>query len=678
MNNANKEIAEVVLPLPMNKVLHYFVPEQLRDETEPVKRVLVPLANRKVIGYLVGFSAQTEQKKLKNILQILDAQPLFAKEFIRITQWIADYYFCSWGEAIHTLIPFKLRGQRAVFDAIVRDAIINNSNFNFLSTSFIPTKEQQECLELIRKSINQVEFKVFLLYGVGGSGKTELYLKSIDFALNKKKQIIFLVPEIFFIKDTLVKLQGRFKKEKIVVFHSQMSEIQRYNSWLQIKNGEADIVIGTRSAIFVPFTRLGLIIIDDEQNISYKQEQKPMYHVNEVAIKRAEFSKAVVMLGSNTPSLASYYKAQIGKYELLELAQSIGGKPLPNVEIIDMKREVERKNKGMFSNRLKEAIREKLEKREQIIIFLNRRGYANFAICKKCGLVLKCPHCDIAVSYHLDVNQLQCHYCGYKERLYGNNSCPDCRSPLINYLGMGTQKVESEIKKLFPQIRTMRMDFDTIKKESIDKMIIDFNKGKADILIGTQAILKCSVLPRVSLIGILLADIMLNIPDFHSAEYTYSLLTQLTNIAQRSNLPFELIIQTYNPSHYVILALKEHNYKEFYEKEIEFRKELGYPPFSRLVNIIIKGKEEEKVSKIAEELGDSFPSVISKLKSKASILGPSPAALFRLRGFYRWQILIKSEEDNLLRKLINEVILNNKKFPKGVKVSIDADPLNVC
>ena len=677
MDISTRKIAEVVVSVPIHKTLDYFVPEKLRSEIECGKRVLVPFGNRKIIGYIIGFTDKTEQENLKNILKVLDKIPLFTEEFITLTKWMADYYFCSWGEAVHAVAPFKLRGQTNKRFPPKKDLKESPGTHQFLNTPFILTQDQKKCLNPIKENISHNKHRAFLLHGVGGSGKTEIYMESIRYALDRKKQVIFLVPEISLIDDNLDKLQSRFKNEKITLFHSRMSEIQRYNTWLRIRSEEINIIIGTRSAIFAPFDRLGLIIITDEHDTSYKQEQKPMYHTHEVALKRAEYNKAVVLLSSSSPSIESYYKAETGKYELLELSHSIDGKPPAPVKVIDVKEEINRKNRGTFSGELRNAIRDRLDKKEQVVIFLNRRGYANFVICKKCGSALKCPECNVSLSYHIDVHELQCHYCGYKKHTHAReNLCPDCRSPLMSYLGKGTQRVEAELRKLFPQAKTMRMDFDTVKKESPEKMVARFNKRQADILIGTQIILRASFLPQVSLIGIIFTDSILNIPDFHSGEYSYCLFSQLIDLVNTGAVGVEAIIQTYNPSHYAVVALKGHNYKEFYKKEIAFREELKYPPFSHLINVIIKGKEEKKVSNIAEELGKALSSDVVKSGTEISILGPSPAALFKLRGFYRWQILIKGGDKNLLHDLIKDVI-TNRRFPRGLKVSIDMDPLNI-
>ncbi|MFH1238600.1 MAG: primosomal protein N', partial [bacterium] len=444
-----------------------------------------------------------------------------------------------------------------------------------------------------------------------------------------------------------------------------------------INNGQANIVIGTRSAIFAPFKRLGLIIVEDEEDMSYKQEQKPMYQVNEVAARRAGFNQAAVILGSSSPSVESYWRGQTGRYELIELPRPVDGKALPAVKIVDIKEEILRKNRGPFYRKLKEAIIQRLEKGEQTVIFLNRRGWANFVVCQKCGLVLKCPNCDVSLSYHLDVKQLECHYCGYKQRMTDpNNLCPACKDPLISYLGKGTQRIENQLAKLFPQIKIIRLDLDTVKKETPETIINKFNKGKADVLIATQIILRTGFLPRVSLLGVVLADTVLNIPDFHSAEHAYALFTRLVNLIRKNNLPAEVIIQTYNPSHYVMTAIKAHNYRGFYDEEINFRKELNYPPFGHMINIIVKGKEEKKVATAAGELGEAFKTTFSRSKSKVSVLGPAPAPLVKLRSFYRWQILLKGEDADLMREAVRRV-LADEKLPRGLKVSLDVDPLDI-
>jgi primosomal protein N' (replication factor Y) (superfamily II helicase) len=668
-----KSIAEIVLPLPVNKTFHYFIPEKLNDEIEIGKRVLVSLGQKNVIGYVVNFVAESEQKNLKNILKVIDREPLLSEELLKLAYWLADYYLCSRGEAIQTAVPFKLKGEKTALSKTGESVPGPVS----LSVPFIPTPEQQKGLCSIKNNLDRREFKVFLVHGVGGSGKTELYLKSIDHALSLDRQVIFLVPEISLIEDNLNKLQSRFPKQSIIVFHSHMSDTQKYEAWVRIKRSEANIIIGTRSAIFAPFSRLGLIIAEDEEDSSYKQEQKPMYRTKEVASKRAEFNHAVLILGSSTPSVESYWRAGTGRYELISLPRVINGTPLPAVKIVDIKDEILRKSRGPFYKKLKDGLAQRLEKNEQAIIFSNRRGWANFIICEKCGLVLKCPSCDVSLSYHNDVNQLQCHYCGYKQQLEAkNNLCPGCHQPLTGYLGKGTQKLESQLLKLFPGIKTMRLDLDVIKKEPLKSLINKFNRGQADVLIATQVVLKSPLMPKVSLLGVVLADTVLNVPNFHSAEQAYALFIRLINLVQKAGLAAEVVIQTYNPSHYVLTAVKEENPGIFYRQELDFRKELNYPPFSHLVNIIIKGNQEKKVASITSELGEAFRQEISRSKLNVSILGPAPAPFLKLRGLYRWQIILKSENDVVLRGVVKQV-MDKRKIPRGFRISLDMDPLEI-
>ncbi|MFH1783677.1 MAG: primosomal protein N' [bacterium] len=672
MDNESKEIVQVVVNVPIDKVLDYSVPPELRKDIDTGKRVLVPFGTRKIIGCVISHSAPTTQKNLKSIAKVLDEVPLATEELISLSEWISHYYICARGEALNAILPFKARTPSS-------GGISGSGKLPVKSPARDLNNNQTLCLDKIKESLDASSHRVFLLHGLEESQKTQIIIESVRHTLDKKRQVILLAPEVSLAEDLAERVGEKIGRENIAVFHSHMSEKERYGQWLRVRKAKVSVAIGTRSAVFSPFDNLGLIVITDEHDTSYKQEQKPMYNAREVAIERAKHFNATVVFSSSYPSVDSYHKAKENEYELLEVQAPDDIKKPSRIRTVDIKEEVQKRNRGVLSAMLREATRQRLERKEQAVFFLNRRGYANFTVCRKCGFVIKCPKCDIALSYHIDAHELRCHHCTYSKQPHGReNRCPECGSPLMNFIGRGTQKAEGELKKLFPGIRIIRVDLDTLKNNSLDELLSRFNNGGADVLLGTQAILRSPALPGVSLIGILSADTMLNVPDFHSAEYTYSLCSQLVDLCHRSKLDTDVIIQTYNPTHYAIDAVKKQDYKLFYENEISLREELLYPPFSRIANIVLKGKKEEKVTQASEKLGAELEACAKKEGSDTLILGPSPAPLLRLRGTYRWQILIKAKNTQILHKLIKSTMENKKSAMTGVKVSVDVDPVSIA
>lgn len=534
------------------------------------------------------------------------------------------------------------------------------------------TKEQTQSLEVINQYIKKAEFKVFLLHGITGSGKTEVYLQAIDEVLKAGKGTIVLVPEISLTPQTVERFKSRFG-EKIAILHSKLSIGERYDQWRRIQDGEAEIVIGARSAVFAPLKNLGLIVIDEEHETTYKQyDAVPRYHARDVAIMRTKFNNAVTILGTATPSLEASYNTSIGKSNYIHLPYRIDNKSLAQVEIVDMREEYKMGNRSIFSTKLKQAIEDRLNKHEQIIIFLNRRGFATFIQCRDCGTSMKCPNCEITLTYHFVDKMLKCHYCNFQKN--APKMCPKCHGTQIRYSGTGTQKVEDELQKLFPQTRISRMDLDTTRqKMAHDKILSSFKSQRIDILIGTQMIAKGLDFPNVTLVGVVSADVGLNLPDFRAAEQTFALLTQVAGRAGRGHVPGLVIIQTYNPEHPTILSAKTQDYNAFYSQEITFRKELNYPPFTHLVNIIIKGKDEGKTIKLAQEIGNNLR--VFNQGRTILILGPAPCPLTKIKEEYRWQILLKGSPKNL-RELLKST-LDNTAIPRQLKVSVDVDPIGM-
>lgn len=533
--------------------------------------------------------------------------------------------------------------------------------------------EQKAALAQVAGAIRQNAFQVFLLHGITGSGKTEVYIQAVATALQAGRQATILVPEISLIPQMVDLFRKRFGGQ-VAVLHSALSGGERYEAWRRLEAGEALVVLGTRSAVFAPLPQPGLFVIDEEHESSYKQDDHLRYHAREIAIKRAQMTKSVVLLGSATPSLESQLKCTAGPYRLLKLDKRIDERPLPPVQIVDMRQEVKSGNNGMFSAPLLAAISKRLEKGEQVLLFLNRRGYATFVICRECGLVLKCPHCDISFIYHRD-GRLRCHYCNYTIR--SPESCPNCSSPSVHHFGAGTQKVEEETGHFFPTARILRMDSDsTTPRGAHTKMVEAFRKRQVDILIGTQMIAKGLDFPDVTLVGVINADTTLHMPDFRAAERTFQLLTQVAGRAGRGKLPGQALIQTYSAEHYSIAAAAAHDCNRFYHQEMPVRRALSYPPFSHLARLLFTHADEITVKKGAEQAKETLQSILSRQDKDISILGPAPAPLHKIKNRHRWQLVLKAPRRDWLRDLLQEGLSLLQKGPTAIKpvINIDINP----
>ncbi len=541
------------------------------------------------------------------------------------------------------------------------------------------TPKQSSCLREILLAIDQGRPDVFLLHGVTGSGKTEIYLQAIAHCLDQGRQAIVLVPEISLTPQMVERFKGRFG-DLVAVLHSRLSAGERYDEWREVKTGRVKVVVGARSAVFAPFADPGLIIIDEEHETSYKQEDNPKYHARDVAIARARLTKSVVVLGSATPSLESYARGVAGKYRLLSLEDRVTGQPLPEVSVVDLREEMRSGHKSIFSRQLIAKIRNVLARGQQAILFLNRRGYSTFVVCRECGLVMKCPKCSITLTFHSGENMLRCHYCDFRRK--SPDICPACGSGSIRHFGIGTQKVEEEVFRWFPGARVARMDMDTTsRKGSHEKILDDFREGKVDILVGTQMIAKGLDFPGVTLVGIITADTALNLPDFRAAERTFQLITQVAGRAGRGTAPGEVILQTYNPEHYSIVNARAHNYTAFYREEMKTREALGYPPYTSLVRIVVHGLEENSVIRGAELLAANLRQALSgySLGVNQPLLGPAPAPVSKLRSRYRWQICVRGRPGALTRRIVGETVrkAESDSFFADLGISIDVDPVNL-
>ena len=662
--------AEVAIALPIDRVFHYSIPEIFQNTIAIGKRVFVPFQSRRLVGYVVGFSEMAEVGQIKDILTVIDNEPILSDEMLKLTKWIKDNYFCSWGEAIGATIPGGIKKGRLEIGSRSKSAAEDSEKYP-QSTPHVLMEEQARALKMITESVEKNEFKAYLLHGITASGKTEVYLQAIEEVLKKGKDTIMLVPEISLTPQTVERFVSRFG-DRVAVIHSKLTPAKRFLEWKRIKEGRASIVVGARSAIFSPTKSLGLVIVDEEHETTYKQDDVPRYHARDAALERARLNNCPLILGSATPSLETYYKAKHGEYKLIRLTKRIEERLLPKVKIVDMRMELEtRKRAAIFSRVLLDALDKTIKNGKQAMIFLNRRGFSTFINCKKCGLVMKCKRCDTSMVYHFEDKKLVCHYCDY--RAEPPDICPKCKSGYISYFGLGTEKVESEIGHNFPHAVIARMDSDTTKKRgSHDRILGEFKSGAVNLLVGTQMIAKGLDFPEVTLVGVVSADITLNIPDFRASERTFNLLTQVGGRAGRGEDGGEVIIQTYTPSHYAILAAAKHDYDKFYEEEIIARKELLFPPFTNLVKIIVRARNDELASRVASELAEAI-----KLEDKdVKLAGPAPAPISRIRGYFRYNILLK-DKDRLAMCALLKKVLGSFRKPHGVLVAVDVDPVSM-
>ncbi|MCC3357524.1 primosomal protein N' [Bacillus sp. REN16] len=533
------------------------------------------------------------------------------------------------------------------------------------------TAEQQNAISPILNSIEDVIHKVFLMYGVTGSGKTEVYMQAIDAVLKKGKEAIVLVPEISLTPQMVSRFKGRFGS-RVAVMHSGLGIGEKYDEWRKIYRKEVSVVVGARSAIFAPFENLGIIIIDEEHESSYKQEDNPRYHARDVAIFRGQLHNAPVILGSATPTLESFARASKKVYELITLKERVNNRPLPTVEIVDMREELRNGNRSMFSSALFEKLTERLERKEQSVLFLNKRGHSSFVMCRDCGYVANCPHCDISLTYHRTNHRLKCHYCGYET--FMPTTCNECGSEHIRFFGTGTQKVEEELAKVLPEARVIRMDVDTTsRKGAHEKLLKEFGEQKADILLGTQMIAKGLDFPNVTLVGVLTADTMLNLPDFRSSEKTFQLLTQVSGRAGRHKLPGEVVIQSYTPEHYSIELASHHNYDGFYQNEMGIRKAHAYPPFYYLALVTVTHPELTKTVDVAEKIAIYLR---NSLSNQSIILGPVTSPIARINNRYRYQCMIKYKNEPNLTKLLKGILDRYQReiAQNSLTLSIDLNP----
>lgn len=557
----------------------------------------------------------------------------------------------------------------------------SKSNFNYQNKDVVLNEEQNHAIEKITSEMFNQEKKPYMIHGVTGSGKTEVYMEIIDYALKQGLDSIVLVPEISLTPQTIARFKNRFK-DIVGVFHSRLSEGEKHDVFREIKKGNIRILIGARSAIFAPFNSLGVVIVDEFHESSYKSDKNPKFSTLEVGRYLVNKRDITLVLGSATPSIEEYYRAKSGEYELIELKKRANNKPLPKIEVVDMKEELKYGNRSFLSNKLKLQIEEEIKNNNQVILFLNRRGYSSFVSCRECGYVFKCKHCDISLTYHKKQNIGKCHYCGYEEVI--PQKCPECESKYVKAFGLGTEKIEEEIKQIFEGVRVLRLDKDTTsQKHELENILNKFQNREADILIGTQMISKGLDFNHVTLVGILSADMMLNFPDFKSFENTFQLVTQVSGRAGRSEKEGKVILQTYDSQSSVIKRIVDYDFEGFYEDEIKIRKLFNYTPFNNMLSVVISGKNELMVKKNITTL---YNNIVYLLKERGIqdfefILGPNPCSISKINSNYRWQILFKDDniEINLLKGIIKYICITKRDvvFDKEVNISIDINPNSI-
>ncbi len=737
----SESFAEVVFPVSLKQVFSYRVSEPLEGLVKPGMRVSVSFGRRQTVGLVTRLTSQSPSgvKNMKSIETLLDSEPILTPDLLELGRWISEYYYCSLGEALFTALPGgyrknpkaflkltplglechgevealltqmgKLRGvnaesleegripltarTRALAEALKKTGL---GQVNFSNEAKIPKTQkgipntpesiprlhlqQQQALDAVLKGLGS--FNTFLLHGVTGSGKTEVYLRAIAEVIQKGQQAIVLIPEIALTPQTLQRFTSRFG-EKVALLHSRLAQGERARQWSRMAEGSAQVAVGARSALFAPAPRLGLIVVDEEHESSYKQEDVPRYHARDAAVKRAQINGAVALLGSATPSLESIHNAKTGKYQWLRMPERVNQRRMPRIRLVDLKEELMSrgdKERPVLTLSLERAIGETLEKKEQAILFLNRRGFHTLVICAKCGVQVQCPHCSISVTYHRgavrpgggsDPKPLLCHYCGWQGPVPAQ--CPTCKDGDVKPVGMGTEKVEEEVKARFPQARVARMDLDTTRRQgSHEDILRKFREHKTDILIGTQMIAKGHDFPGVTLVGVIGADVGLALPDFRAPERVFQLMVQVAGRAGRAEKEGEIFLQTFNPGHPALQAAANHDTETFCDNELKTREALDYPPFSRLGLIVYRSKDEKKallaVTKAAEILKREA------VKEKVEVWGPAPAPFSKLRGQYRFQILMKAKTPAPLRRLL--VLLDAKmEIPSGVHRAVDLDP----
>lgn len=653
------EIVQKLSRLQREKKIEFVYQVNDRAQVKTVTAIKANLTFEQYEDELVGIAKNAKaQRQLILYLQLLDDQVVTMKRAQEITGLSASTF--NLGQSRGWLTKVQQEVYRDPFSQVT---VPENQNLTL-------NQEQTVAVNAINQAVETATAQTFLLQGVTGSGKTEVYLRVMQTALDQGKTALMLVPEISLTPQIVGRVRSRFG-DQVAVLHSGLSNGELYDEWRRITRGEAKVVVGTRSAIFAPLDNLGTIIMDEEHEGSYKQDESPRYHAREVAKWRSEFHQAPLVLGSATPSLESRSRAEAGLYQRLVLSQRANQQALPPIEIVDMRQEVQKNGETNFSQQLLSALHARLERHEQSVLLLNRRGFSSFVMCRDCGYVLKCPNCDISLTLHMDSNSMKCHYCGHEEPI--PNVCLQCQSRRIRYYGTGTEKVAAELGELLPGARIIRMDVDTTRRKGMHQKLLDqFGNHEADILLGTQMIAKGLDYPNVTLVGVLNADTGLDLPDFRSAERSFDLLTQVSGRAGRANKAGQVFIQTFNPDNYVIQLVKDHDYERFFATEMNLRKLAAYPPYYYTVRVMGSHPDEKVVAKAMFEIRRQLDQVTNP---GTIFLGPTPRAIARLKNRYYYQIIIKYRQAQVLHPLLSQIMHEaQSKYHRDLQISIDPDP----
>lgn len=701
----------------VDKIFDYLVPDKYISSIKIGIRVLVPFGSQKVEGFVLEIKDSSDVS-LKEIYDIVDQDIVLNEEMLELGRKLKEETLATLISTYQVMLPKALKAkagvnvnkkfhtyyklidkdyvgssvpQKKILEKFLEKDEIAREELVLISSSALSTLVNKNVLLPMVKEDYRVKYEVldddrkrltleqqevvdkvlegdyskpYLLFGVTGSGKTEVYMHIIEDVLKRGKTAIMLVPEISLTPQMVEQFTNRFGNQ-VAALHSALSEGEKYDEWRRIARGEANIVIGARSAVFAPLKNIGIIIMDEEHSDSYKQSDKsPRYHARDVAIKRGKYHACPVLLGSATPSLESMARAEKGVYQLLTLKNRVNGKVLPDVFVVDMNRE-SKNSSSHLTRQLLEEVNKTIEKGEQVILFLNRRGFSTFVTCKNCGEVIKCPHCDITLTYHKSSHMLRCHYCGYATGL--PKVCPSCKNEALNDFGVGTEKIEEELHNLLPNARVLRMDIDTTSRKGAHKnMIKAFRNHEYDILLGTQIVAKGLDFPLVTLVGVINADTSLNIPDFRSSENTFSLLSQVAGRSGRSEKSGKVLIQTFNPDHYAIRYVEHHDYLGFYKEEMKVRRNLGYPPYYYLCYVKISGKDMKLLGNEANKIKRSLERNLENTK----ILGPTPLPIFKINNIYRYGIFLKYKKEDKLKDILEKII---KHYQSNTKIRIDID-----
>lgn len=728
-------VAKVVTDIALDRAFDYEIPAEFQHRLKAGHRVRVPFGRRETLGFIVDTADESDVPVLRPIIEILGEEPLVPPPLMRLAQWMSDYYIDPIERCLRAVLPEVVRrkdfgpktrlvarlargaaapekkltaGQEGALLALQSQGAIAISNASrlgvspaslqslaksglvvisaereerdpFAGTEFAKSEPldlnpgQRAALDGIRDQLRSPQPHPVLLHGVTGSGKTEVYLQAIAGCLESGRGAIVLVPEIALTPQSVERFKSRFASAGVgvAVLHSGLSAGERHDEWHRIRSGRARVVVGARSAVFAPVSPLGLIVVDEEHEPSYKQAEAPRYHARDIAVVRAYFEGAGAVLGSATPSLESLRNAERGKYCLVRLADRIDGRPLPPVYVIDMRQEMSRRRGPVaLSERLVRAIGERLDRQEQTILFLNRRGYSSSLICVKCGFVVQCPDCSVALTYHRRPERMLCHLCGYAAP--APSVCPDCADPRIRYAGTGTEKIEEVVSHIFPKARVVRMDSDTMsRRRSYEETLSAFRARRIDILVGTQMIAKGLDFPNVTLVGVINADLALHLPDFRASERVFQLLTQVAGRAGRGDSPGAVFVQSFTPHHAAVQFAKTHDVDGFAEQEMACRREVGYPPFARAILISFRGESQHAVTAFAEVLGAQIKAA---LPPGIVMGGPCPAPVPKIQRHHRYQIFLRGPSMKALARIVREA-MTNVRAPRGVGIAIDVDPV---